>query len=469
MNDIAIIGAGIIGTSIFSKLVRKGIDVVLLEKGDDVSLGATRANSGIVHAGFDAKPGTLKAKFNVEGNKMMEDICKELGVPFKKIGAFVVGDSESLIDDLMERGRLNGVNNMVKMDRSEMLKYVPNLADGITWGLLAKESGIVSPYELAIAFAEDGVINGGKVKFDFEVVDSKKDEEKFIITSKSGEVVECKRVINCAGAGFNKVSQALGAEEYPIELRRGEYFILDSTTIDFVGYTIFPLPTKAGKGILVSPTADGNIIVGPTSYPSDETTITTRDGLGQIRQNVSKVLNGVPFNKAIREFSGVRVISGDDFVITKSPVDDRIISIAGICSPGLTSAPAIAKYVAEEMLGLKNEDTVKVKRKPYTVTKNMTREQINDLIKKDPRYGKMVCKCESVTEGEILEAINSPLRPKSVDAIKRRVRAGMGRCRGGFCFMKVVELISKENNMPIEEVCKENKGTNFVIGNIKGV
>ncbi|MBQ7308325.1 MAG: NAD(P)/FAD-dependent oxidoreductase [Clostridia bacterium] len=469
MYNVAIIGAGVIGSSIFAKLTRKGIKAVLLEKGDDVSLGCSRANSGIVHAGFDAKPNTLKARFNVEGNKMMEKVCEELSIPFKKTGAFVVGDSEEQIDELIKKGKLNGVSNLEKMDRTQMLKYIPNLAEGITFGLYAKDSGIVSPYLLTIAMAEEGVINGGEVRFNFEVVECTKDNEKMVLKSSKGETIECQKVINCAGEGYNAVAKILGTEEFSITFRRGEYFLLDSTTYGLVDYTIFPLPTKAGKGILISPTIDGNIIVGPTSYESGPSTETTMDGLNMIRNNVSKVISNVPLNKAIREFSGVRVISGDDFVVQKSQKDERVIMLAGICSPGLTSAPSIAKYVVEELLGYTNEDVVKVKRKPYTVTRDMDRESLNNLIKQDSNYGKIVCKCESVTEGEILEAINSPLRPKSVDAIKRRVRAGMGRCQGGFCFMRVIELISQENGLELEDICKENEGSNFIMGNIKEV
>lgn len=469
MYEIAIIGAGVVGSSIFAKLVRKGVKAVLLEKGDDVSLGASRANSGIVHAGFDAKPSTLKAKFNVEGNKMMEKVCNELSIPFKKIGAFVVGDSESQIDELLEKGKLNGVDNLEKYNREELLKYIPNLAEGITWGLYAKDSGIVSPYLLTIAMAEEGVLNGGEVKFNFEVKEAKKEANKIVLISAKGEKIECKKVINACGAGFNDVSKALGCEEVELEFRRGEYFLLDSTTYGLVDYTIFPLPTKAGKGILVSPTVDGNIIVGPTSYESDKSTITTIDGLNSIRENVCKVIKNVPLNKAIREFSGVRVINGIDFKIEKSKIDDRVILIAGICSPGLTSAPSIAKYVTEELLGYTNEDVVKIKRKPYTNTKEMERDCLNELIKTDKNYGKMVCKCESITEGEIIEAINSPLKPRSVDAIKRRVRAGMGRCQGGFCFMRVMELIAREHNLKLEDICKENEGSNFIVGSIKEI
>lgn len=469
MNKIAIIGAGVIGCSIFAKLTRKGIKAVLIEKGDDVALGASRANSGIVHAGFDAKPNTLKARFNVEGNMMMEKVCRELSIPFKKIGAFVVGDNESQIDELLEKGRLNKVTDLEKMNREQMLKYIPNLAEGITWGLYAKNSGIISPYMLAIANAEEGVLNGGEIEFEYTLKECKKEKDRYILISEEGKEIECTKIINCAGAGYNEVAKIIGCEEYPIEYRRGEYFLLDSTTYGLVNYTIFPLPTKAGKGVLISPTADGNIIVGPTSYESDKSTITTREGLNTIRNSVSKVINNVPLNKAIREFSGVRVITGDDFVVKVSEKDKNIITLCGICSPGLTSAPSIAKYVVEELLRYRNEDVVEIKRKPYTCTKELTREELNELIKRDGSYGKIVCKCEGVTEGEIIEAVTSPLRPKSVDAIKRRVRAGMGRCQGGFCFMKVMEIIADKQNMKMEEICKENKGSNFIIGNIKEI
>ncbi len=461
--EVAIIGGGVVGCAILNKLTRHGVSCVLLEKANDVAMGASKANSGIVHAGFDCKPNTLKARFNVRGNQLFHTLCPQLKVPLKQCGAIVVGNDQSVVEDLYNRGIANKVEGLSILDRAGLLELVPNLNENITCGLYAKTSCIVSPYMFTIALAEEAVINGAKVLFNTQVKQCKKVDELFNLVGDNLDI-KVKYVINSAASGYNDVANILGSENYEIKYRRGEYFLLDNT-VDITDLTIFPLPSKAGKGVLISPTADGNTIVGPTSIPSDDSTMTTTDGLNDVKLK-SKMILDVPFNKNIRNFAGVRVTVGDDFVIEKSNKQQGVINIAGICSPGLSSAPAIAEYVVEDLLGYKGKEIDVKPRTPYTVLSQLSGEERNKLIKSNSDYGKIVCKCECVSLGEIKEALNSPLKPNSVDAIKRRVRAGMGRCQGGFCLTKVIQTISQTLNIPMDNVVKENMGSNYYVSSI---
>lgn len=464
--DVAIIGGGIVGTAILNKLTRLGASAVLIEKGLDVSVGTTKANSGIVHAGFDAKAGTLKAKLNVRGAELYPSLCKELNVPYINNGALVIGNDLDVVMKLYARGVENGVMGLEVLDRTRILELLPNVSDNVTCGLLAKTSAIVSPYKMAIALAEEAVINGARVELNFETVSFEEVVDYYKISNGEKDIF-ARKVVLSVGNNHNKVARIFGAKEYPITFRRGEYYLLDKYAYDTGGFTVFPLPSKAGKGVLVSPTTAGNIIVGPTSCVTDsDSTVTTKEGLEEIATKTQLTLKNIPFKKNIRVFSGVRCVVGDDFVIEKDTNNSDIINVTGICSPGLSSAPAIAEMVAD-LLGIKGKKKSPWKTlKPKKQISKMTTSELNKLIKKDSRYGKIVCRCECISEGEIVEAINSPLKPISLDGIKRRTRAGMGRCQGGFCFSKVMELIAKERNIPIEQVTKENANSNIIVGDI---
>lgn len=462
--DIAIFGAGVIGCACFSHFTRLGKKCVLIEKENDVSTGVSKANSGLVHAGFDCKPNTLKAKLNVRGNEMFKNLASELGISFKQTGAVVVGNDLDKIKELYNQGIINGVKELSIIEGEELKLLVPNLNEDIKYGLYAKTAGLISPYELTIALAEEGVINGGKVLFDFDTTSIIKNKNIFVISSEE-KSVKAKIIINCAGAGFNDISRLLGAEKYDLKYRRGEYFVLDRKT-DFVSLSVFPLPTKLGKGILATPTVHGNILFGPTADDDQEyNTKTTSEGLDKIREFINKTYKNVPWNKVIREYSGVRISCGDDFVIEKSKIEN-VINVCGINSPGLSAAPAIAEYIGN-LLGFENKFIDFKKRKPYIEIRNLEIEKANELIKQNASYGKIVCRCEQITEGEIIDAISSPLAPKSVDGIKRRVRAGMGRCQGGFCTMKVCEIIAREKKLSLEKVLKEYNGSNIVYSDIR--
>ena len=346
--DCVVIGGGVVGASIFNKLVRLGKSVALLDKASDVSTGASKANSGIVHAGYDPVPNTLKAKLNVEGSEIFPKLCKRLNVPIKNCGALVVGDDMEKIKNLYERGKQNGVKRLEILNREKIKQLVPDISDSITCALYAKTSCVVSPYLFTINLCEEGIINGGEVFLE-EDIESVKKVKGFVIKTKRNTFF-AKNIINSAGAGYNDIAKILGSEEYEIQFRRGEYFVFSKTSSLNVPCTIFPLPTKKGKGVLITPTVDGNFLVGPTSERCENETVTTDLGLNDIKEKAKNILPNINFKNAIREFSGIRTICGEDFIIEKSKKVKNVINIAGICSPGLSSAPAIANMV-ETLLG----------------------------------------------------------------------------------------------------------------------
>ncbi len=465
--DVLIFGAGVVGTCLATDLARSGYSVCLVDKASDVSTGASKANSGLVHAGFDAKPGTLKAKLNVEGNKMYPSLCKRLGLKLRKLGAVVIGNNTQTVKELYDRGIANGVKNLFVLSREELLKILPNITENVTCGLLAKDAYVVCPYLLTICMAEEAILNGATVLLEFDAKKIRKNYGIFEI-SDGKTTVFAKKVINSAGAGVNDVAKLLKTETYPIVFKRGEYFVLEQSEAHIAPVTVFPLPEKGSKGILITQTLDGNILVGPTSYESDDSTKTTREGLNLVAEKSGLLLANVNLRKSIRQFSGVRTICGDDFVIEQSKIDNDVLTLAGICSPGLSSAPAISKYAIEKM-GLIYNPTIKNKQiEPYFLFKDLKNAEKNQLLSKDHTYGELVCKCENITKGDILNALDRPLKIHSVDGIKRRVRAGMGRCQGGFCSIPVAEIIAKTRKIPLEEVLKENKNSNVFTYPIRG-
>lgn len=464
--DCLVIGGGVVGAAIFNKLTRIGKRVALIDKASDVATGASKANSGIVHAGHDPEPGTLKAKLNVEGSGIFPALCKRLSVPLKNCGALVVGDDYNKVKALYDRGQINKVKGLEILNREQLLKIVPNLQDNITVGLYAKTSSIVSPYLLTITLAEEGIINGGKVFLEEDLVSCKKQGGVYVVTTKKN-TFETRYIINSAGAGYNEVANILGAETYDIKFRRGEYFVFSKQSTTRVPCTIFPLPTAIGKGVLITPTVDGNFLVGPTGQDSDDVTKTTADGLNEIRAKAGLIIKDINFKNAIREFSGIRVISGDDFIIENSKKAEGVVNIAGICSPGLTSAPAIANYVCK-LLKFPTKELENLKKiEPYKMLKDYPVKVQNEMIARDKNYGEIVCKCEKITKGDVLNALNRPLKVRSVDAVKRRTNAGMGLCQGGFCFTKVVNAIREVRKIRYEDVLKENRGSEVAVGDIR--
>ena len=469
MYDCIVIGGGVVGTAVLDALSTRGYKALLIEKEDDVASGASRANSGIAHAGYDCVPGTLKAKFNVEGNKMMPSLTADLDVPFRKTGSLVLakqGGENGLIE-LLERAKANGVDARI-IGREEIDKIQDGVNPEIVSALFAKDAGIVSPYKLTIALCDRAILNGAEVRLE-ENIESIRYDGKFIVKTQNGEY-ESKYLVNSAGSGASDVNALLSDETYETVFKKGEYFVLDKTEGARVKTVLFPLPDENGKGILVAPTADGNVIYGPTSETCKEgDTSCTAKGLDLVRQGVARVFANPNYRAVIREYAGVRAAVGDDFIVKRSEKYHDFFILAGICSPGLTSAPSIGKYIADEIEKEckveKPENPVKVLR--HDRLKNLTAEELNEKVKNDPKWGRIICRCETVTEAEIVNAIHSPLPATTVDAVKRRVRAGMGRCQGGFCAPRVIDILSRELGIPVTRVKKGGKGSELVKCRIK--
>lgn len=474
MYDVIVIGGGVIGGTILRELTKYKLRVCLLEKNTDVATGASCANSGIVHAGFDAAPGTLKAKFNVLGSKTMREYCEELGVKYDNCGALVVAFSEEEIATLQElksRGEKNGVEGLEILSKEKLRQIEPNVSAAAVAALYAPTSAIVCPYGLTIAAIGNAMDNGAELYTSFDAAKIEKTGEGFTVTAEDGRKIQGKTVINCAGINSGKIAALAGDHTVKVYPRKGEYLLLDRESAGFVKHTLFFVPTKAGKGILISPTADENIIVGPTAREEDGTE-TTAQGLAFVAETAKKMCPNVPLCNVITSFAGVRAYCDrHDFIVEESAYTQGLIHCAGIESPGLTSAPAIAKYVAEELVGkrvplVKNE-AFRPYREAATAFRNLPDKKKNEMIAQTPAYGKIVCRCEQVTEGEIVRAIHQNPPAKSVDAVKRRTRSGMGRCQGGFCQPYVAEILARELHIPFEEVKKGGEGSNLVLGATK--
>ena len=474
MYDVVIIGAGVVGGLIARALAKYEQKILILDKASDVAMGATKANSAIVHAGFDAKEGSLKAKLNVRGSEMMEQVTTELGVKYVKNGSLVVGfeNERSEVEALVKRGIENGVKGVRLVERDELHTMEPNLNDDLTCALYAPTGAIVCPYELTIAAVGNAMDNGAELKLNFEVSEIKKENGKFTVISANGESVEAKYLVNSAGLYSDKIAAMTGDCDFDVHPRRGEYMLLDRECGSFCSTTIFHTPTKMGKGILVSPTVDGNLLLGPTATDIEdkEDTKTTAEGFASVISKANDNVKNLPLNKVITSFCGLRAVgSTGDFIIK---MNDGVVTLAGIESPGLSSAPAIAEYVEELLLSAgmtaEKKGNYNPVRRPAHYFKSLSMEEKNEIIKKDPRYGKMVCRCESITEGEIVEALTNNPRATDIDGVKRRTRSGMGRCQGGFCSPTVVELIARELGVPFESVTKFGGRSIINYGKTKG-
>ena len=476
MFDIVVIGGGVIGATILRELTKYRLNVAMLEKESDVAMGQSRANSGIVHAGYDAKEGTLKAKFNVLGNLMMPAYTQELGVKYINNGSIVVAYSPEEIDTLhtlKSRGEKNGVEGLEVIDRDTLLALEPNISPTACGALLAKTGGIVCPYELTIASIGNAMDNGASLYLDYEVSDIAKESDYFVVKSSDGRSVSTKIIINSAGIGSGEISRLAGDDTVHISGRKGEYILLDRESQGYCTHTIFKTPTSKGKGILISPTVDGNILLGPTAQEVDvPDTDTTSTGLDYVKQTADSMCVRVPHYNTITSFAGVRAYSDThDFVIRHSAKVEGLINVAGVESPGLTSAPAIAKYVVEELVStllplVENTDFDGVRQSDHYYSK-LDNDSKNKIIAQDPRYGKIICRCEQITEGEIVSVIRRNPRATTIDAVKRRLRAGMGRCQGGFCQPQVAQILARELGIPLAEVTKSGKNSKLIVGKTK--
>lgn len=478
MFDVVVIGAGVIGAFVARSLAMYDISVCVLEKEADVAMGATRANSAIVHAGFDAKEGSLKAKFNVLGSEMMENVCCELGVKYDRCGSLVVGFSDEdrkTLEELLVRGEKNGVKGLRIVEKDELLELERHIGKTARLALYAPTGAIVCPYELCMAALGNAMDNGASLRCDFEVSKIEKCAGGYKIYSENGESVEAKLVINCAGVYSDKIAKMVGDDSFNITPRRGEYMLLDKECGAHVSHTVFRCPTKTGKGILVTPTVDGNLLLGPTAENIEDKTdtSTTAGGLGTVRALAAEQVDGIGFGKVITSFTGIRSVSDvGDFVIN-SP-KEAFINVAGIESPGLSSAPAIGEYVKELALSLglfeaKEKADFNPCRRASHWFSALSIDEKNEVIKEHPEYAHIICRCELVTEGEILEAIRTNPKPRSLDGVKRRTRATMGRCQGGFCSPYIVELLAKEMECDYADITKFGGKSIINVGKTKEV
>ena len=461
MYDVLIIGAGVVGCAAAMELSKYKLKVCVAEKESDVCEGTSKANSAIIHAGFDAKEGTLKAKLNVLGSQMMPELAKKLDFAYKRNGAMVLCfDKADLpkLDELEQRARNNGVDGVRVVTGDEARKLEPSLSDEVCGALVAETSGIVCPFEMTLAFAENALQNGADFKLSTLVTGIDKNENGFTVHTSRGDI-QTKVIINAAGVYADKIHAMVSSKPLGITPRRGEYLLMDKAAGSLVSRTIFQLPTKMGKGILVTPTVHGNLLAGPTAENIDDkdNVSTTKNGLDEVKAKAALSVKNIPFGKVITSFTGLRAV-GDtgDFIIAQSDVKG-FINAAGIESPGLSSAPAIAQYLCRivgEILPLEiNPDYIGT-RKGITHFTALSKDEQNELIKQNASYGKIVCRCETVTEGEILDAINRPLGATTLDGVKRRTRAGMGRCQAGFCSPTTMALIAQKLGIKIEDVRK---------------
>ncbi|MDR2052939.1 MAG: NAD(P)/FAD-dependent oxidoreductase [Treponema sp.] len=474
IEDVIIIGGGVCGCSLLYELSRYNVKTLLLEKENDVGNGTSKANSAIVHAGYDPEPGTKMARYNVEGNFLIAQICSDLDIMYKKTGSLVVGFDETdrkSIEHLYVKGNKNGVPGLRIMESEELFRFEPALSHEIKCALYAPTAGIVLPWEFAIAQAECAVMGGAKIELNAEVTGIKKQDGYFTVATNKGTYA-ARFIVNAAGVDSDTVNDMINEKFFTIQPKRGEYYILDTTESNLVNTVVFPCPSKLGKGVLVAPTVHGNIIVGPDSTNCPRNSLkNTAGGLEYVTKNALRCVPSVNLRSSIRNFSGIRADAGlEDFIVGESESVSGFFNIAGIKSPGLTASPAIAKDVAGMLLdkGLDSgaNPSFAASRK-VTRFKYLSDAEKQDVIKRNPLYGTIVCRCETVTEGEIAAALARPLPPRSLDAVKRRCGTGMGRCQGGFCGPRVMALIAKYADISEVDIPMDKEGMYIVTGRTK--
>lgn len=474
--DVAVIGGGVIGCAVARELSRRRLRICLIEKGEDVCSGTSKANSGIVHAGFDAKPGTMKAKMNLLGSRMMPQLAEELDIRFRRNGSLVLCLSEDGLPALQElyvRGVANGVEGLAILTGDEARRKEPNLSENAVAALYAPTGGIICPFELTIALAENACQNGVEFRRNETVTGISRETDGYLITTNLAQI-KATCVVNAAGVHADKIHRMVSAIPMHITPRKGDYCLLDKEVGGYVSHTVFQLPSSLGKGVLVTPTAHGNLLIGPTATDVEdkEQTPTTAAELAYLTKTAQKSVRELPLRSVITSFSGLRAHEdGGDFIIGETPDAENFFEAAGIESPGLTSAPTIGSYLAERIadrLGAEENPDFVPTRKAIPRLAELPAQERKALIAENPLYGSIVCRCEQISEGEIVEAIRRPVGAVSLDGIKRRVRAGMGRCQAGFCTPRLMEILSRELHRPMEEICKNVPGSELLTGTMEG-
>ena len=477
MYDILIIGGGVTGAAIARELSRYDLKTALFEKGEDVCSGTSKANSGIAHAGFDAVPGSLKAKMNIRGSQMMEELSRKLDFPYKRNGSLVLCFDEKdrpRLEKLLQQGKENGVEGLEILEKKELLALEPALSEEVVCALHATTGGIVCPFKLTIALAENAAVNG----VEFHLNEGVKRVQPGTVegyTVETGKgTYETRIVVNAAGLYGDEIHNQVSGEKLHITPRKGEYCLMDKKIGQLVSHTIFQMPTAMGKGVLVTPTVHGNLMVGPTATDiSDKEGVdTTAEGLDEVLKKAALSVKSLPRGVTITSFAGLRAHENhDDFILGEVKDAPGFFDAVGIESPGLTSAPAIGEWMAEKIVE-KLRKTQKVEeKKAFQETRkdipniaSMDQAEAAALIAENPAYGTIICRCEKVTEGEIIDAIRRPLGVRSLDGIKRRTRAGMGRCQAGFCSTKVMDILARELGIPLEEVTKAGGASRMLTG-----
>ena len=466
MYDVIIIGGGIVGSATAYYLSQYDLKLVMLEAFNDVANGTTKANSAVIHAGYDPKPGSLMAKYNVEGSRLTRELAKKLDFPYVNDGSLVLAFSEAEVETLKElyqRGLANGVEDMKLLNYEETKAIEPAISDNVHGALYAGTSAVVSPWEYCLALAETAVRNGMELKLNNEVTAIRKNEdETFTVTTVKGEY-QGRYIINAAGIYADKVHEMIGEKEFTITPVRGQYFLLDKSQFTKAHHTLFQCPSERGKGVAVTPTVHGNLLVGPdATRVDDEDLNTTADILAYVKETAALSVQGIDYRENIRNFSGLRARSDrGDFIIEESHSGPNFFNLAGMASPALSSAAAIGltakDWVLSKQAYPKKEHYVDSRRKIRF--KKLTDEEKNELIKKDPAYGRIICRCETITEGEIRETFRGPIPPQSIDAVKRRTNAGMGRCQGGFCGERVANILKQELGLDYTDILQDREGT----------
>lgn len=475
MFDVVIIGAGVSGCAVARELSRYQAEVLVLDQCEDVCCGTSKANSAIVHAGYDAPKDSLMAKLNVMGNEKMEELSRELDFPFQRNGSLVVCMEEEdrpRLEELYERGIYNGVKGLKILSRQELLEMEPNIQPEAVGALYAPTGGIVCPFHMTIALAENANANGVRFQFDTQVKEIFREEEGWRLVTSQGEI-KTRYVVNAAGVYADVFHNMVSERKIHITPRRGDYCLFDKTAGAHVSRTIFQVPGRYGKGVLVTPTVHGNLLTGPTAIDIEdkEGTNTTGAGISELLEKAGRTVKNLPVRQVITSFAGLRAHEdGHEFIIGEVEDAKGFIDVAGIESPGLSSAPAIGMMAAEllrERMGLKEKADFIAERKGMLNPEALSIEEKNALIKEKPEYGNIICRCEMISEGEILDAIRRPLGAKSLDGVKRRTRAGMGRCQSGFCSPRTMEILARELSVDMSEITKSGKGSGLITGRIK--
>lgn len=468
MKDIIIIGSGVVGCSIARELSKYKLNIAVIDKNEDISEGISKANSGIIQGGFNEKKGTLKAKLNLEANKIIDDLAKELDFPFKRNGSLILAFNEDefqRVKELKNQGNDLGIEELEILEKGEVLDLEENINCDVVGALYVKNSGIVSPYEMTLALAENAFENGVEFILGKEVVDIHKQKEKYKLILKDNDHIEAKMIINASGLEGANLNNLVSDNKYEIEGVKGEYCLLDKLAGTLCERTLFQVPNELSKGVLVTPTVEGNLLIGPNAYLGEDVK-TSRRGIDEIMDKSKLTMEKIPFDRVINTFSGIRPkVKSRDFIIEEAMDAEKFINVIGIDSPGLTCAPAIANYVVElikDKIELNKKSDFKSYRKKMIKMSELSIEEQNKLISENSAYGKMICKCEFVTEGEVIDSIKRPLGATTLDGVKRRTRAMMGGCQGAGCMIPISAVLSRELGIDISEVNKSTKNSSVV-------